>query len=801
MPNPSRSQWLAINYAATIFISAFLLFQVQPVVSKYILPWFGGSPAVWTTCMLFFQTLLFAGYAYAHFSTQKLKPPHQALLHLAIILMALVLLKVVPGDEWKPTDNREPISQILILLAASVGLPYFVLSTTGPLLQSWFSKSFPGRSPYRLYALSNIGSLLALLSYPIFFERMFDVKSQAFYWQWGFGVFAFLCAVAGVCIWNRGPSVGPGEAFGVEGINVDSSDTTGHAPPPLVKPHWYQAASWLLLPALASVTLLATTNHVCTDVAVMPFLWVVPLSLYLLTFIIAFDHPRWYKPALIAAITAAAIYGVAIGMGTTDLFDCGIPGKVIKAIYPIESGQEVAVSPEIHIGLITYLALNFVAMFGICMLCHGELVRQRPHPKYLTAFYLLISAGGAIGGIAVTLIAPQVFRTFYEWELATFFGFVLCTGILLWAIYKWMQVPSVGSPNNARASLGWIGIAAVAAIGLIGWIDLNKYLAYPTDGVLNRTRNFFGTLSVREFDKDNDDHYVIFKHGATTHGLQFANGERKRQPTTYYTEYNGVGRLLNYLQGVPQAPALVPDSDQKVDRVFPSRDGQGEASGAKNDRKLKIGAVGLGVGTLSAYMRPGDAMSFYEIDPAVLEIASNKDWFTYLSDCKQRGAECELKLGDARLVMERELKDGHPQKFDVLILDAFSGDAIPAHLLTEEAFDKVYLPQLAKAADGHEGCIAVHITNHYVNLEPVIRGLAEKFGFDMVRIYNQRVPKQGIYRSDWIVLTRDKELAAALAPYSVPRDIDPTISFTEKTPVKPSILWTDGKSNLFDVLK
>ncbi|HEY2883342.1 MAG TPA: hypothetical protein VGJ15_12930 [Pirellulales bacterium] len=821
MAKLSRGGWLALNYAATIFISAFLLFQVQPLVSKYILPWFGGSPAVWTTCMLFFQTVLFAGYAYAHFTQQWFRPKLQALIHLAIILMALVLLRVVPDESWKPRESIDPIGRILLLLAFSVGLPYFVLSTTGPLLQAWFAKSFPGKTPYRLYALSNFGSLLALLSYPIFFERRFDVAHQAGIWSWGFWGFAVLCGAAALNLWIMFSAEGsgitvhnsiamPAMALPVPSESEQAAQGLVTATPNEIDdhhekiedraPHWWQRILWLALPAFACVALLATTNHVCTDVAVMPFLWVIPLSLYLLTFIIAFDHPRWYRPTPIALLTVLAIYGVGIGKGETDVFDCGLSGKLLHWAsdrlatwrgLPMES---YPASPEITIGLVPYLILNFVAMWGICMLCHGELVRQRPHPRYLTAFYLLISAGGALGAMAVTLLAPHIFNTFYEWELTTFIGYLLCVGIVLWAVGRWAF--AVGGDPPARNSLRMLWLAPLVVVAAIGWIDLSNYLGYTSNGVLFRTRNFFGTLLVREFEVGEPDHYIVFKHGATTHGMQFAAADKRGEPTTYYTPYGGVGRTINYLHGLPQAPPV--DEKSKLDNLPVLNSGAAKTS----VKGLKIGAVGLGTGTLAAYAEPGDSISFYEINPAVVDIANDDKWFTFLTDCRQRGAQCETKLGDARLTMENELRAGKPQHFDLLVLDAFSGDAIPVHLLTEEAFEKIYLPHLATAAvDGRDGTIAIHITNHYVDLEPVIRGLAERFGFESVRIENPKIHDQAIFHADWIILSRNKALIAALASYGKTPELSPDQAPRTVAPAKPAILWTDGRSNLFDVLK
>jgi hypothetical protein len=762
--------------------------------------------------MLFFQSLLFAGYAYAHFSSQRFSVKQQAVLHLAVILTALVAILVlgaVPGEGWKPTDSADPVGRILLLLTASVGLPYFVLSTTGPLIQAWFSRSFPGRTPYRLYALSNVGSLLALLSYPIVFERLFDVRDQATYWSWGFAAFALLCGAAAIWSWSSEsfikpqPPVAPANpsrdrkeadaAATVEGLAVADAANVPSAESP---PSLCHRALWLLLPAAASTTLLATTNHVCTDVAVMPFLWVVPLALYLVTFIVAFDHPRWYQPAIVAIATLAAIYGTAIGIGGTDLYDCGVPGALINWLRDHLAGTATE-SPTMHIDFVPYLVLSFGAMFGICLLCHGELVRLRPHPKYLTAFYLMISAGGALGGIFVTLIAPHIFQTFFEWELSTYVGYLLAIGLLLRELVR----ASLGSPSAMGFNLNkFVPLALpLAVVAVIGWIDLCGYLKYSAKGVQFRDRNFFGTLVVQEFDKNNADHYTIFKHGVTTHGMQFLADDRSSQPTTYYSQFGGVGRAIGYLKSLPQAPQLSDDDEQNKKTVAEFRRAHPDptatrtaAAESPSPSGLKIGAVGLGVGTVAAYVGAGDSIRFYEINPAVIDIATGGKWFTFLEDCQKRGGHVDTKLGDARLTIERELHDEPATHYDLLVLDAFSGDAIPVHLLTEEAF-KVYLQRLAtRNADGRDGLIAIHIQNHYVGLEPVVRGLAERFGLKYVRIKNPKIRGVGVYASEWMILSKDDGLITALTPFAAANpDAAP----------KPAILWTDGRSNLFDVLK
>jgi hypothetical protein len=781
MKSCPANRWLLANYAAAIFVSAFLLFQVQPLVSKSILPWFGGTPAVWTTCMLFFQSLLFAGYAYAHFSQQWFAPRRQALIHLGLILVALLMLRVVPEPSWQPENVSDPVGPILVMLAATIGIPYFVLSSTGPLLQAWFVRSFPGRTPYRLYALSNIGSLLALVSYPFFFERQFDLGQQATFWSSGFWLYALLCGITAASLWvlfrHGGATItdqdaacnGAGKSNGKAGEpESDIESVAGVISAPgagsLGTPHWWQRALWLALPAFASVTLLATTNHVCTDVAVMPMLWVAPLALYLVTFIIAFDHPRWYRPALTAGLTLAAIYAVALvyseGLGEIKIADCS-PGLRQAAAALHIDGPWIAASPQFSVNFLGNLALNFAAMFGICMLCHGELVRQRPDPRYLTAFYLMISAGGALGGLAVSLIAPHVFTTFLEWDLSLYIGSLFAIGLLARAAVKSYRSRAAANPEQPQWRPALTMGLPLLLIGGIAMFDLSVFLKHSNVGVDLRARNFFGTLTVRERDVDDpEQHDIILQHGTITHGLQFVAPERRQQPTTYYSKISGVGRAIDHYR-------------------------------SEGKKGLKIAAVGLGVGTLAAYGQDGDTITFYEINSKIIEVAESGRWFTYLPDCEKRGALYDVRLGDARLTLDRELRKGDSPRCDVLVLDAFSGDAIPAHLLTEEAF-KVYLGHLAtKELDGRDGAIAVHITNRYVDLEPIVRGAAERFDLKTARILTKRDNAQAIYSSDWMILTRNQSLLDELAPDAPPA---PDV-------VKPAVLWTDSRSNLFDALK
>jgi hypothetical protein len=748
---------------------------VQPLVSKTILPWFGGTPAVWTTCMLFFQVLLFVGYAYAHASQTWLRPRQQALVHLGVLAAALIFLRVLPGDRWMPTDSYHPVSQILLLLAATIGVPYFVLATTGPLIQAWFARSFPGRSPYRLYALSNVGSLLALLTYPFVFERWFDLRQQAGIWICGFGAFAMMCGYAAYRLW-RNPAKAVQGLAGVDDVGkvADVQQSTGVASgtrpgaAAAKAPGILQCLAWLALPAFASVTLLATTNYVCADVAVVPFLWIIPLSLYLITFIIAFDRPIWYRPVATSVLTLLAIYGVGLihnqGFNEpVELFD----GEFFRWMrgFLEERGviEPSAVTKTITVDFKDFLALNFAAMFGICLLCHGELFRRRPDPRYLTLYYLMIAAGGALGGAAVTLVAPRVFPTYFEWELSIILGCLLAVGLIMWALIDVVFSDSDWSIGLRLALLVPLGLAVLlpAAVEIV---DVAAFMQTSNEGVELRVRNFFGALSVREKDADDiRQAAIVLRHGAITHGSQFTDPSRRGQPTTYYGTPTGVGRTLNYLRKQPPPGGM------------------------------RVGAVGLGTGTLAAYVGAFDFISFYEINPAVIEITEGGRWFTYLQDAKQRGAEYKIKLGDARLTLQRELGEGQPQHYHVLVLDAFSGDAIPMHLLTEEAF-AIYVQHLATPeAGGLHGALAVHISNRYLDLGPIVRGVAERFGLPAARIENSSVSIENLSSSTWIILSHNEELIAALQSFVAPPDPD------EKP--RPPILWTDSRSSLFDVLK
>jgi len=760
-------------YALTIFCGAFLLFLVQPLMGKYLLPWFGGGPGVWTTCLLFFQTLLLGGYAYAHF-LQRLTPKRQTLIHLLLLAAALAFLPVVPGAQWKPTGTEEPVGRILLLLTATLGLPYLVLSATGPLLQRWFSLSHPGVSPYRLYALSNVGSLLALVAYPFFFEPRFSRSAVGLGWSAGLGVFAVLC---GACAWRVRNAAASSPVAGVAdpgGQNKAPGSTTPATAPAEAKPAPLDRFLWFTLPALASLLLAAATNKLCLDIAAIPFLWVLPLGVYLLTFILCFDHPRWYsRGAFIALLAVCAL--------------------LLAHLFSIPS-------PKLYQQLVTFIG----TLFAACMVCHGELHRLRPAPGRLTGYYLAIAAGGAGGTLCVTLIAPLLFSDYRELQLGLvmlpYFLGVLCwlhrsraiplglaAGLVAFgpmlaglradrgeAWYDWFV--SFGRELGQLVTTQWPALlisAVVLVIALWGGLRRDapwrkRLLLVPAllTGLLATVftlqakrdrhetyaaeRNFYGAYRVGLFDEApaKEAHFLVLSNGGTTHGQQFLNGQQQHWPTTYYSETSGVGRAISVLPG----------------------------------GRRRIGAVGLGTGTIAAYGRPGDTLRFYEINPAIVGVASRT--FAYLKNTR---ATVSIALGDARLVMERELRSGSAQQFDLLVLDAFSGDAIPVHLLTREAL-ALYVRQLRPG-----GIIAVHISNRHLDLRPVVEGLAQDAGLNFATIHDT-VKKEHwwLYDTDWVLLSPD--------PAILQRDPIRTAPLAPSDP-DDRIVWTDEHASLLSVVK
>ena len=571
-------------YAATIFVSAFLLFLVQPIMAKQILPWFGGSANVWTTCLVFFQVTLLLGYAYADVVVRRTSPRTQVRVHVLLLAISCIVLPIVPGAQWKPLGTESPSLLILALLTATIGLPYFLLSTTSPLVQAWFSRSFPGRNPYRLFALSNLASMLALLGYPIGLEPWVTTRFQSYGWSLAYVVFALLCAACG---WF---------SLRAASLQAEPVRQQNASRPDRVPPTGARQLLWATLAATASFLLLAITNHLCQNISSIPLLWVVPLSIYLLTFILCFDGRGWYRPELFASMLAAAL-----GVMAWTLADRNLTHKL-----------------ELQIGVFC------VGLFLACMFCHGELARLKPAPRYLTRFYLMVSAGGALGSALVGLVAPLVLPAYFE--LA--FGLAACAALLAFQVRRRHPV--------------FVALAIVAVLFTVGagaW-QVHDFF----DGTLLATRNFYGVLRVQLYGDADTNRHRSLMHGTILHGSQYLEPDLARRPTTYYTQTSGVGRALESMH-----PTI---------------------------RPLKVGVIGLGAGTLATYGSKGDIYRFYDINPAVIVIA-NRD-FTYLRDSE---ATIQTPLGDARLNLEREL----PQGFDLLAIDAFSSDSIPVHLLTNEA--------------------------------------------------------------------------------------------------------------------
>ncbi|MDX2154209.1 MAG: fused MFS/spermidine synthase [Bryobacteraceae bacterium] len=666
-------------YALTIFTGAFLLFQVQPVIARIILPWFGGSAAVWTTCMLFFQTVLVLGYLYAHQVTRRLSLRRQAVLHAVLLLAAVLTLPILPGEGWKPRGAENPIGNILALLAGTVGLPYLMLATTGPLLQAWYVRAREGAVPYRLFALSNLGSMLALLTYPPLIEPFLPTRLQAYVWSGAFVAFALLCAAtAFTAVRTARPAATPP-------AEVEAAE----------RPTPGTRALWLLLPACASTLLLAVTNHLSQDVAAIPFLWILPLSLYLLTFILAFDAEGWYRRPVFLALLVPSLAGMAY------------------LLWP--NAKELDMKWLISI----FSAAFFVA----CMFCHGELARLKPHPRRLTGYYLMISLGGAAGGLFVGLLAPVAFPSYFEFPL----GLGLCGILGAWVLQR-----------GRKYSMELWSLVAVFLV-FIGLVIRDSVSGYRYAG-----RNFYGALRVRQTgEPPAEDAYRTLLHGSINHGEQWLDPQKRRQAQTYYCKDSGVGQAL----------AL-----------------------RSNQGPRRLGVVGLGTGTLAAYGRPGDTVRYYEINPLVVDIA--RQWFTYLGDTQ---AKLDIVLGDARQAMERE----GPQNYDVLAVDAFSGDSIPVHLLTREAI-QLYFRHLKP-----DGILAVHVSNKFLDLIPVVGLSAGELKKAATAVDTEDSDDGNCFGATWVLVANEPGYLANL----------PFHNGTALATRAGLRTWTDDYSNLFRILK
>lgn len=672
-----------LPYAATIFLSAFLLFLVQPLIAKQILPWFGGSAAVWTTCLLFFQSVLLAGYAYADLIVRWLTPRRQVVVHAVLLVASLAVLPIVADAAWKPAGDSEPITRILGLLAATIGLPYLLLSSTTPLLQAWYWRRFQSAVPYRLFALSNFASLLALLGYPVLFEPYLGGVAAATMWSWLYGAFVVVCAATG---WISA------RAAAAEGDRPVTAATDANEP--AEKPGAGRLVLWLTLSAMGSCLLLAVSNHITQNVASVPFLWVLPLSLYLVTFIICFDHPRWYQRAVFLPLLAVLLPTMAWNFESLDL----------RVALPLFAG----------------------GLFVACMFCHGELARLKPHPRYLTLFYLAISVGGAIGALLMAIGAPLLLKGYFEMHI------MLVVIALLAAIVLGRSKPLL--------------VGAVAVTVVTAWCGWTKGTEYA-ENVRFMDRDFYGVTRTR--DQKSIFPFRAMFHGNIMHGGQLIADGRELEASSYFGPTSGYGRLF----------ASLPDQPRNV------------------------GVIGLGAGSLGSYVRPNDLWVFYEIDPIVVQAAEKE--FTFLAESRKK-AKVEVVLGDGRLSLEREA----PRQYDVLAIDAFSGDSIPMHLITREAM-RAYVKHLKP-----DGAIIFQATNRFVDILPLVRRLADEFGMEAVHVADSpnfdSGPKYWLSGTDQVIVSKNRAILDAEPIKSVGQPVKPR-------PELPT--FTDDYYNLLRVIK
>jgi len=652
-----------LPYSLTIACSSTLLFLVQPIIAKAILPRFGGSAGVWVTCMLFFQVVLLIGYLYSYLITRHLNGKAQTAVHLALLVGSLAVLPLKPRIEWTASGN--PLVAILFLLATSVGLPYFVLATTSPLLQSWYAGA-GARFPYRLFALSNAASLVALLSYPVAIEPLWPQQQQLLWWSGAYFVFVLLAVLAAVASRAHAAPQAGGKTPG--------------------------AAMWIALAACASTLWLATANHLSQEVAAIPFLWILPLSLYLLSFILCFEAHGWYRPAIFRWLLPAAWIAVCFRIARQGL-----------------SG-----------GLEWEIPVMSAALFVCCMFCHGELAAGKPEPKQgLAWFYLMVALGGALGAVFVGVVAPNLFNTYLELPIGITASVLLALALLY------------GYTSRAR-------LLRVAVVAAVAFAVATRFSAGGQDVV--RIRNFYGAIQVSDTGSGETAVRALY-NGRTRHGVQFLSPARSRLATAYFGPESGAGRVFASLR-------------------TPGR---------------RVGIIGLGAGTLAAYGRPGDHFRFFEINPAVIQVASR--YFRFLAES---GAQTDVVPGDGRLTLERE----PPRSFDVIVLDAFSDDSIPVHLLTIQAF-RVYFGHLRPG-----GVLALHITNRYLDLFPVVAAAAEGLGKKLLLIHNEAAPERQVSMADWAVISDSTEVLQDLSAFGQP-----------SAPAKKVRLWTDDYSNLFGALR
>ena len=686
-----------ILFAGTLFVSATLMFVLQPMFGKTLLPLLGGTPAVWNTCMVFYQTLLFLGYLYAHYLSSRGGQHRQIQIHAGLLLLSLIALPVGLSPDVAPPTESNPSFWLIRTLFVAIGIPFFVVSTTAPLLQKWFADygHQHSRDPYFLYAASNAGSLLALLSYPFIIEPHIGLADQRLIWSVAYAVLCLAIIGAGLAMWRQQAAVI------IEEVQADDAPST------------LEQLHWLALAFVPSSLLLGLTQFISTDIASVPLLWIVPLTLYLLSFILVFSN--WgdrLHPAMLAAQPAVLLVFIAYSF-------------INPAVLPYWLD----------------LILHSLAFFLAIMVCHGELAKRRPHTHYLTRFYLVMSFGGMLGGLFNTFVAPFVFNAVYEYPLmivAALFlrpGFfagrwylqpifpllvLLLSGVVYVSagqLFEYLDI--IGGALILLAGLSYsvrhspLGLGMLTAVILLLTLGLHS-LASNT---LYQKRSFFGVLSVRETIIEDENHkpekvHELY-HGTTKHGAERLTAANLTTPLTYYSRPGPIGQLFSEFDA--------------------------------ENQNWTIGSVGLGAGALACYGKDTQRWRFYEIDPLVVEVAKNPRWFSYLSRCNNRA---EMIIGDGRLSLEK----AEDHSFDLLIMDAFSSDAVPTHLLTREALE-LYFRKLKDT-----GLLAFHITNRHLALKKV---LADHVNYlhlaALLQEFKPENPAPLVVDTDWVVIAKQAE--------------------------------------------
>ena len=735
--------WL---FAATMFVGAALLFWVQPLFTKMVLPLLGGSPSVWNTAMVFFQAALLCGYGYAHLLTRHLGPRGQCLTHLCVLGAAAVALPIGIAEGWRPDSDAPPALWLLGLLFVSIGAPFFAVATTAPLIQRWFSRTGHPRAsdPYFLYAASNLGSVAVLLAFPFVIEPLVGTRGQAFAWMLGFGALAACIVGCGASVWGSSAKTR---------LTIPSSDAT--------RPTWRRRASWLAYSAVPSALLLGVTGHISTDIASAPLLWIAPLTLYLLSFVNAFARrpliPSWL-----------AVRSMAFAL------------VILAALFPWREPASI------------FLPLHLVVFFFIATACHAALAERRPAAGFLTEFYLFVSCGGLLGGLFVALLAPMVFDSVLEYPLSL----VLAAALLPNRTREASAVRSEGGGGSRAAPgrgilwrerdivlaililavlvggrwfISWAGlplpfIVFASALGIFAVLVLSRQVRpvgfalciaalliagqqqWTSDDTTWRGRSFFGVYRIVEAV---DPPTRSLMHGTTNHGGQWTTDEGSIEPTNYYTPASPVANII-------------------------------AATQARTDSQ-RVGLVGLGTGALAYYRRPEDAWRYFEIDPLVARLATNGDYFDMLPT---HDPSATIVLGDARLTLGQEPE----RSFDLLIIDAFSSDAIPIHLLTREAV-ALYMEKL-----DHDGVLLLHISNRLLDLQPVVAGIVAELGHKAIVGTLGKVDKETdpvSAPSHWVAIARDDAMIDRLALDEAWQPLDPA----------SRRVWRDDFSNLAGVIR